>query len=184
MKLLPAILISFAAAVPLRASEMGDILTPLAYAPSNTAAGAFQNQPAQPAAPAVVTSVGDFQLGEGPVLEALQRELTASLSLRGDLKLTFVEPWTPIEIKHGREWKLIVDGVPKSGLSATSMIRFSIEAGGKKLGTWQPQVRAQLLEPVWVATRRLERGESLGQAVTEPGGHGGRVDALEHLEGP
>ena len=166
MKLLTAILIPFAAAVPLGATELGNILSPLAYAPSNSAAGVFQDAPpAQPTPPAVVTSVGDFLLGEGPVLDALRNELTASLSLRGDLKLEFVEPWTPLEIKNGRDWKLVVDGVPKAGLSPTSTIRFSIEAGGRKLGTWQPQVRARLFEPVWVATRRLERGESLNSSV-------------------
>ena len=167
MKLLSAILIPFAAAAPLQAAEMGEILTPLAYAPANSAAGAFQSapEPAPQAAPAVVTSVGDFQLGEGPVLDALRRELTASLALRGDLKLEFAQPWTAIEIKNGRDWKLTLDGVPKSGLAANSTIRFSIEAGGKKLGTWQPQVRARLFEPVWVASRRLERGETINSAV-------------------
>jgi flagella basal body P-ring formation protein FlgA len=166
MKLLTAILVPFAAAAHLGASEMGDILTPLAYAPKNTAAGVFQDAPpAQATPPAVVTSVGDILLGEGPLLDALRNELTASLSLRGDLKLEFAEPWTPLEIKNGRDWKLVVDGVPKSGLSPVSTIRFSIEAGGRILGTWQPRIRARLFEPVWVATRRLERGESLNSSV-------------------
>lgn len=166
MKLLTAILVPFAAAAHLGASDLGNILSPLAYAPKNSAAGVFQDAPpAQPTPPTVVTSVGDIMLGEGPVLDALRSELSDSLSLRGDLKLEFAEPWTPLEIKNGREWKLVLDGVPKSGLSSTSTIRFSIEAEGKKLGTWQTQIRARLFEPVWVATRRLERGEALSPAV-------------------
>lgn len=167
MKLLTAILVPFAAAATLPASEMGSILEPLAYAPTNSPAAVFSDRPApaQPAAPAVVTSVGDIQLGEDAVLEALGRELTASLSLRGDLKLAFVEPWTPIEVRNGRDWKLTLDGVPKNGLAATSPIQFSIDAGGKRLGTWKTQIRARLFEPVWVATRRLDRGQTLDSSA-------------------
>jgi flagella basal body P-ring formation protein FlgA len=166
MKLLSAILVSFAAAASLGASELGNILSPLASLPADSAPAVFRGTPAsEPAAPAVVTSVGEFTLAEDRVLDELQRELTASMSLRGELKLSFVEPWKPIEIKNGKDWKLVVDGVPKSGLSARFPLRFSVEADGKKIGTWQPQVKAQLIEPVWVSTRRLERGESINSAV-------------------
>jgi flagella basal body P-ring formation protein FlgA len=34
-------------------------------------------------------------------------------------------------------------------------------AGGKKVGVWELPVKAKLIEPVWISTRRLERGESI-----------------------
>jgi flagella basal body P-ring formation protein FlgA len=167
MKLPSAILAAFAAVAPLGAAEIGNILTPLAYAPSNSPAAAFSDQsaPAPSAPPAVVTSVGDVTVGADAVLEELRLELTARLSLRGDLKLSFVQPWQPLEVKNGRQWKVVLEGVPKNGLSSTCRIRFSIEADGKKLGTWQSEIQAQLFEPVWVATRRLDRGESLNSSA-------------------
>jgi flagella basal body P-ring formation protein FlgA len=167
MKFLSAILVPFAAAASIQASDMGNILTPLAYAPANSPAAAFSDKPAptQSTPPAVVTSVGDVQIGADAVLEELRLELTARLSLRGDLKISFVQPWQPVEVRNGREWKLVLDGVPKDGLASTCLIRFSIEAEGKKLGTWQSEIRAQLFEPVWVATRRLDRGESINSSV-------------------
>jgi flagella basal body P-ring formation protein FlgA len=79
--------------------------------------------------------------------------------------LSFVEPWNPIEIKNGKDWNLVVDGIPKNGISQNFPIRFSVLAGGKKVGVWQFQVKAKLIEPVWVSTRRLERGESINSAV-------------------
>lgn len=164
MKLLTAIFIPVAAAASMQASELGSILTPLASLPANTAAS---NLPpaAEPQAPTVVTSVGDIMLGEGQVLDALERELTVSLGLRGNLKLSFVEAWNPVEIKNGKDWRVVVDGVPKSGVSANFPVRFSVESGGKKVGVWQFHMKAQLIEPVWVSTRRLERGESINSAV-------------------
>ncbi|MFM8364412.1 MAG: flagellar basal body P-ring formation chaperone FlgA [Verrucomicrobiota bacterium] len=167
MKLLTAILVPCAAVASIQASEMGDILTPLAYAPTNSPAAAFSDHPApaQTAPPAVVTSVGDVQVGADAVLEELRLELTARLSLRGNLKVSFVKPWQPVEVRNGHEWKLVLEGVPKEGLSSTSPIRFSLEAGGKKLGTWQTEIRAELFEPVWVATRRLDRGEPINSSV-------------------
>jgi len=164
MKFLSAILIPVAAVASIQASDLGDILTPLASLPNNVSPVSYQ--PAtQSAPPAVVTSVGDYLLGEAQVLDALQTELTVSLGLRGDLKLSFVEPWNPVEIKNGKDWKLVVDGVPKSGISANFPVRFSLEAGGKPIGVWQFHVKAQLVEPVWVSSRRLERGESINSSV-------------------
>jgi flagella basal body P-ring formation protein FlgA len=164
MKLLTAFFVPLAAVASLEAAELGNILSPLASLPANSAQPSLHHA-AESASPAVVTSVGDFKLGEDLVLTQLERELTASMTLRGDLKLAFVEPWTPVDIKNGKDWKLVVDGVPKSGLSQKFTVRFSVEVAGKKVGTWQPLVKAQLIEPVWVSTRRLERGESINSAV-------------------
>lgn len=164
MKLLSAILVPLAAVASLEATELGNILSPLASLPAK-AANPLLHSASEPAAPTVVTSVGGYQLGEAQVLDALQRELTVSLGLRGDLKLQFVEPWTPVEIKNDKDWSIVVDGIPKTGLTANFPVRFSLDVAGKKIGIWQMHVKAQMIEPVWVSTRRLERGESINPAV-------------------
>jgi flagella basal body P-ring formation protein FlgA len=164
MKVLSAILVPLAAVASLKATELGNILAPLASLPANADRPPLVSAP-EPTAPAVVTTVSGSQLGEAQVLDALQRELTVSLGLRGDLKLKFVEPWTPIEIKNGKEWNIVVDGVPKTGLSANFPVRFSVEVAGKKIGMWQMYVKARMIEPAWVSIRRLERGESINPAV-------------------
>ena len=165
MNRLTAIFLPIAAATSLQAAELGNILTPLASLPANTGVASLQVAAPDQAPPAVVTSMGDFTLGDTQILDALQLELTASLALRGEVKLSFVEPWNPIEIKNGKDWSLVVDGIPKNGISQNFPIRFSVLAGGKKVGVWQFQVKAKLIEPVWVSTRRLERGESINSAV-------------------
>jgi flagella basal body P-ring formation protein FlgA len=161
MNRLTAIFIPIAAATSLHAAELRDILTPLASLPANVGSSSLSTTASQQDAPAVVTSRGDYTLGDAQILDALQSELTARLTLRGELKLSFVEPWNPIEIKNGKDWSLVVDGIPKSGISANFPARFTVMAGGKKVGVWELPVKAKLIEPVWISTRRLERGESI-----------------------
>jgi flagella basal body P-ring formation protein FlgA len=157
MKLLSAILFPLAAVANLLAADMGSITSPLAYAPSNPVAVSFDKS--QSSAPSVVTSVGDVTLTEREVLVALQRELIARYSLEGDLKLSLSTPWVPLEIRNGRDWNLVLDQAPQGGLSATSDVRFHIESAGKKVGEWKATLRASLFRPVWIASRRLDRGE-------------------------
>jgi flagella basal body P-ring formation protein FlgA len=122
----------------------------------NPVAATFQKS--EPAAPAVVTSLGMVTIGEREIVDALQRELTARYSLEGDLKLSLSQDWKPLELRNGRDWKLVIDQAPLGGLSSRSQVRFHIESGGNQFGSWQELLRASLWRPVWVATRRLDRG--------------------------
>ncbi len=151
-----AFFLPIAAAACLQAAELGGITAPLAHAPTNPLSATFQN--AQGSAPSVVTSVGTVTVGEREVLDALQRELSARYSLEGDLKLSLSQAWKPIEIRNGRDWKLFIDQAPQGGLSSRPQVRFHIESAGKEIGSWQESLRASLWRPVWVATRRLDRG--------------------------
>lgn len=156
MKFFSAIFLPIAMASSLLGAELGSITAPLAHAPLNPVSATFQND--QSLAPAVVTSVGAVTVGEREVLDALQRELTARYSLEGDLKLSLSQAWKPLEIRNGRDWRLLIDQAPQGGLSSRPQVRFHIEAGGKEIGSWQENLRASLWRPVWVATRRLDRG--------------------------
>lgn len=140
------------------ASDLGGITAPLVHAPTNPLVKTFQAPPAS-VAPAVVTSQGESAIAAPAVLAALQNELTARYGLEGDLKLTFSKEWKPITVPAGRDWKLIVDQAPAGGLGPRPVVSFRIESHGKSLGNWQEPLRASLFQPVWVATRRLDRGE-------------------------
>lgn len=157
MNLLTAILLPIAAVASLQAADLGGITAPLAHAPTNPMSASFQKAEA-PSAPAVVTTSGVVTVNERDIVEALQRELTARYSLEGDLKLSLTQDWKPLEIRNGRDWKLVIDQAPLGGLSSRPQIRFHIEAGGNQIGSWQETLRASLWRPVWFATRRLDRG--------------------------
>jgi flagella basal body P-ring formation protein FlgA len=156
MNRIPAFLLPVAAVASLQAADLGGITAPLANAPVNSVAATFQKS--EPAAPAVVTSLGMASIGEREIVDALQRELTARYSLEGDLKLSLSQDWKPLELRNGRDWKLVIDQAPLGGLSSRSQVRFHIESGGNQVGSWQEILRASLWRPVWVATRRLDRG--------------------------
>lgn len=156
MKFFSAIFLPIAAASSLQAADLGSITAPLAHAPVSPVSASFQND--QTSAPAVVTSVGTVTVSEREVLDALQRELIARYSLEGDLKLSLSQAWKPLEIRNGRDWRLLIDQAPQGGLSSRPQVRFHIESGGKEIGSWQESLRASLWRPVWVATRRLDRG--------------------------
>lgn len=156
MNRISAFLLPVAAAASLQAADLGGITAPLANAPVNPVAATFQKS--EPAAPAVVTSLGMVMIGEREIVDALQRELTARYSLEGDLKLSLSQDWKPLELRNGRDWKLVIDQAPLGGLSSRSQVRFHIESGGNQVGSWQEILRASIWRPVWVATRRLDRG--------------------------
>jgi flagella basal body P-ring formation protein FlgA len=156
MNLFFAFFLPIAAVASLQAADLGGITVPLANAPVNPAVASFQKS--EPAAPAVVTSPGTVTIGEREILDALQRELIARYSLEGDLKLSLSQEWKPLEIRNGRDWKLIIDQAPPGGLSSRPQVRYHIEVGGNQVGSWQESLRASLWRPVWVATRRLDRG--------------------------
>jgi len=156
MKFSTAIFLPIAAVASLQATDLGGITAPLAHAPTNPVSATFQNS--QVAAPAVVTSIGTVTIGEREILDALQRELMARYSLDGDLKLSLTQEWKPLEIRNGRDWRLLIDQAPQGGLSSRPQVRFHIESGGKQIGSWQESLRVSLWRPVWVASRRLDRG--------------------------
>ena len=157
MNLFSAILLPVAAVASLQAADLGGITAPLANAPTNPMAATFQKAEA-PTTPSVVTVPGVVSIGERELVDALQRELTARYSLEGDLKLSLAQEWKALEIRNRRDWKLIIDQAPLGGLSSRPQVRFHIESGGNHIGSWQETLRASLWRPVWVATRRLDRG--------------------------
>lgn len=149
-------LLILASAVAAEAQQLGGILSPVASpaAPARRAAGDSLQTPAGPTRGASV-------LEEKDVLGALERELTAQLNLDGELRLSFARPWAAVRVGEGEDWKISITQLPAGGLAASPLIRFRAEAAGRLLGEWQAVVRAQLWKSVWVASRRLDRGQLL-----------------------
>ena len=55
--------------------------------------------------------------------------------------------------------------LPTSGLSGTFFLRVKVSSGRELVGDWQVPLAAQLWQEVWVATSRLDRGQSLSAAL-------------------
>lgn len=150
------------------ADDLGNILTPVAYAPTHGAAAEFSgNVPDRSGRlPAVVTSKGNSLVNEHDVLRALQRDLSSRYAIDGDLRLSFADnPWTPVELAGRNHWDLVIDAAPEEGLSQRNRLRFHLESNGKTIANWEGTLNAQLVQTVWCAEGRLGRGEVLDTSL-------------------
>jgi flagella basal body P-ring formation protein FlgA len=146
-----------AAAAP--AEDLAGILAPVAATPAAATGVAAATDGLSPAAehPRV--------LEEKDVLAALQKEIASRLGLEGDLRLAFAQPWGAVRLPELGEWKLTITQLPPAGFASTALVRFRIDLGEKRLGEWQTILRAQVWKPVWIATRRLDRGVTLDSSL-------------------
>ncbi len=94
----------------------------------------------------------------------LEKELTARLSLAGELKLALAQPWQPVKLP-AEDFAVVITEVPVGGIGGTFYIRAKATSGGALVGDWQLPLRAQLLQDVWVASTRLDRGQPLDRSV-------------------
>ena len=134
------------------AQQLSGILTPLDAAPA-LSTSTSKTTPARINGPRTIE--------EKDVLAVIERELTTQLNLDGELRLTFARPWAPVRLENGADWKLAITQLPAGGLASSPLLRFRVEAAGRTLGEWQMVVRAQLWKSVWVANRRLDRGQTI-----------------------
>ena len=102
-----------------------------------------------------------MRLGEAELFERLAKRLTERLALDdGELSLSPVSPWTPVDLPAGTWEAVLVEAPDVKGLVASFYLHFRVEAGDQAIGEWKIPVRAQLSQDVWVATRRVARGET------------------------
>ena len=131
--------------------QIDNILAPVTPAASTPAATRIS-------APAARSNM---RLGEAELFERLARKLTDRLALEdGELSLSPVSPWTPVEMPAGTWDVTLVEAPDVKGLTSNFYLHFRVDAGDRQIGEWQVPVRAQLSQDVWVATRRLSRGET------------------------
>ena len=130
-------------------------------------------QPAKPRAstartPGVGEAVADTEiratLGAQAFLAELEKELTARLSVTGELKLSLTRPWVPVKLP-APDFAVAITELPTGGLSGTFFLSVKVSSGGELVGDWQVPLRAQLWQEVWVAPSRLDRGQALDRSL-------------------
>jgi flagella basal body P-ring formation protein FlgA len=121
-------------------------------------------------APTVVALPSSPGVAAGNILTAerltaeLEKELSARLSVTGELKLTLGRPWEPVRLP-GDDLFLAVTELPVGGVSGAFFVRVKASSGGAVIAEWQIPLRAQLWQEVWVAATRLERGQALDRPL-------------------
>lgn len=109
---------------------------------------------------------GMHVVSESELLARLEAELAQRFNADGELRLSFGRPWQPIRIPSDA-WQITMPELPLGGLSKSFLIRVRINAGERAWFDQQMVVQAQLWKPVLVATRRLERGQSLESSAAD-----------------
>jgi flagella basal body P-ring formation protein FlgA len=116
---------------------------------------------APPAAKTAVQVVTEAEL-----LGRLEKELARQFNVDGELRLSFGRPWQGIRVPS-EDWQVTVADLPMGGLSKSFLVRVKISAADRVWFDQQLVLQAQLWKPVLVATRRLERGQSLDASAAE-----------------
>jgi len=109
-------------------------------------------QPPAPDAPALLT--------ESELLTALQADLPKRFVVDGELRLSLARPWTAVPLPAPEFFAECVQ-LPPNGLASNMQLTVRGVSGGKIVGEWPLQVRAEVWKEVWMAPQRMERGQVL-----------------------
>ncbi|MGB8168472.1 MAG: flagellar basal body P-ring formation chaperone FlgA [Chthoniobacteraceae bacterium] len=100
--------------------------------------------------------------------ETLLREVAKELALRfgvnGELKLSFVRPWSSVQMPAD-DFSVTVTDAPPDGLASSFVVRVKVVSAAETVGEWSLAVRAQLIQDMWAANGRIERGQPLDRSV-------------------
>jgi len=145
-------------------AQLDHILAPVPAAlaasnPDQSAASGYSPDGALPSDPAARPLLTGAQ-----VLAEVQKQLVEYFGIRGDLKLSFMGDWNPVQLP-AKDFTLTLTDYPPNGVSSTFGVRFQINSGGSLVGEWQVGFRAQLWQSVWVAESHLDRGQSLDRSM-------------------
>ena len=103
-------------------------------------------------------------LGAEAFVAEAEKELSAHLSLRGELKLTLAQPWKALKLPVA-DFAVAISEIPAGGINGTFLLRAKITSGGELVGDVQVSLRAQLWQEVWTAASRLDRGQALDRSL-------------------
>jgi len=149
----------FLTAVPAPCQDtLGRILEP-AYVPDNDSTGRGRVAP-----PSMKGGTSTVTAGE--LLDRVKAELLKQCPADGELRLNFDLPWQNIRVPT-EDWQVTLPEPPLGGLSKAFFLRVRITVDGRAWFDQSLVVRAQLWKPVLVATRRLERGQTLDATAAE-----------------
>lgn len=141
-------------------AQLDRLLAPLVQ-PSATRSGAVRAAARnEPPASAEVRAT----LEAAPFLAELEKELTARMSVSGELKLSLTRPWQPVTLP-AQDFAIAITELPAGGLSGAFFLRVKVSSGGEPVGDWQVPLSAQLWQEVWIASSRLDRGQALDRSM-------------------
>jgi len=141
-------------------AQLDSLLAPLGQPPALRASEARGVRGSEPATAAEARAT----LGGDAFLAELEKELTARMSVTGELKLSLTRPWQPVKLP-AQDFAIAVTELPIGGLSGTFFVRVKVSSGGEMVGEWQVPLRAQLWQEGWVASSRLDRGQALDRSL-------------------
>jgi len=103
---------------------------------------------------------GRHSLDADTLLREVGKELTTRFGVNGELRLSLVRPWGPVSMP-AQDFSVSVTEAPGEGLASSFMVKVKVVAAAEEVGEWTLAVRAQLLQEMWAASGRIERGQTL-----------------------
>ena len=107
---------------------------------------------------------GRHSLDGEALLREVEKELAVRFGVNGELKLTLVRPWPAVQMPAD-DFSVTVTDAPADGLASSFIVRVKVISAAETVGEWSLAVRAQLLQEMWAATGRVERGQPLDRSV-------------------
>lgn len=121
-----------------------------------------------------------YTLGTEAFCQALKAQIVQYYQItEGELKIEPVQGWHELNIPT-EDWEFEIVQFPSGPLTSKILLQYRINSGGQSFGPYRLFARCQLWDDVYVAQRRLARGEALAEdKVTKE-----RVDILRLAHKP
>jgi flagella basal body P-ring formation protein FlgA len=103
---------------------------------------------------------GRHSLEAEPLLREVEKELTTRYGVNGELKLALVKPWVSATLP-AQDFSVTITDAPNDGLASSFVVGVKVVSAAEVVGEWQLAVRAQLLQDMWAASGRIERGQAI-----------------------
>lgn len=110
---------------------------------------------------------GAALLTEGELVRAIQLDLPKRFPLKGEYRVQMLRPWATLPLP-GQDFFAECLQLPEGGLRSNLSLVVRGISGGRIVGEWPLQIRVELIQEVWVAPHRLERGEVLKAGMLVP----------------
>lgn len=107
---------------------------------------------------------GRHSLDGETLLTEVARELSIHFGVNGELKLSFVRPWTAVQMPAA-DFAVTITDAPPDGLASSFNVKVKVVSAAETVGEWPLAVRAQLLQEMWAANGRIERGQPLDRSM-------------------
>ena len=107
---------------------------------------------------------GRHSLDGDALLRELEKELTTRFGVAGELRLSLIRPWGPVSMP-AQDFAVTVTDAPPEGLASSFVVKVKVVSAAEQIGEWTLPVRAQLLQNMWAASGRIERGQALDRTL-------------------